>query len=79
MSHAGVGPAHQVQRLRIRGAFLKKPLERVARILKLIRCQISGAHFSPDFVLTMCLVSRNNLLEVLNRISQASLLPGDAT
>ncbi len=69
MAEARVRAAHQVQRFRIRRPVFEKPFERIARVFKLARGDVSGAHFAPDFVLTVRLIAGDNLFEVFDGIA----------
>ena len=56
----------------------EKLLQRVSRVFKLARRNVSRCYFAPDLVLRMCGIARDYVLEVLNRIGVTFLLPCDA-
>src|SRR5688572_33356319 len=70
---------HQIQTFRIGRAMLEKPVERHARIFKLVGRDVRRCDFSPDLVLRMCRILRDNVFEVLNRVSVSPLLSSDTS
>src|SRR5687767_1153024 len=53
-------------------------VERVARVFKLARSDVSRCDLAPDLVLRMRRIASHDVFEVLNRVSVTLLLPCDA-
>src|SRR6185369_2066961 len=58
---------------------LQKLLQRCSCIIILACCDVRGCNFTPNFMLRVSWVSRNHLLEVLNRIGVSLLHTGYAS
>ena len=78
VAQARVGAAHKVERFRIGGPVVQKTFEGVPRIFVLSGCIVGCSYLAPYFVLAVSRIPRNDLLEILNRVTESLLRPRNA-